>query len=338
MSMHEEDEDFVQNDSGGDSDEFEKRLEQSYQQRKEKSSRPESSNRLMSAKARPSDLKPLKTVDPQAIEEEKDNETQREEVPNKINVPYEQTVYGRFSKFVNDNKIERDEFCRPIHIFITQEELQEFFQTVAFPVSKDEVFLIFKDHNAHKTGYLPMEEFYSKLRCWKNYKPKDYVAVFQEEKNQLLERASGAGSKKRPTTAVVAGAKGLRALQQTQQKSRMDSANKMKSTNQMGQSASQVEIGKTLAEDKTKFYLKMAKLKKEEEERELALTIDKGKRESEFDCLHKMGEACELAKMLNVPISFSAFKGPDGSLKIHFFQFVEDPSRKLDEDEEDDHN
>lgn len=48
-----------------------------------------------------------------------------------------------------------------------------------------------------------------------------------------------------------------------------------------------------------------------------------------------MGEACELAKMLNVPISFSAFKGPDGSLKIHFFQFVEEPKRRVaSEDEE----
>lgn len=76
----------------------------------------------------------------------------------------------------------------------------------------------------------------------------------------------------------------------------------------------------------------MAKLKKEEEERALALTIDKGKRETEFDCLHKMGEACEIAKMLNVPVSFSAFKGPDGSLKIHFFQFIEEP-KSQDEDE-----
>ena len=61
--------------------------------------------------------------------------------------------------------------------------------------------------------------------------------------------------------------------------------------------------------DKTKYYLKLAKQKKEEEERALALTIDKGKRETEFDCLHKMGEACAIAQMLNVPVSFSAFKG-----------------------------
>jgi hypothetical protein len=47
-----------------------------------------------------------------------------------------------------------------------------------------------------------------------------------------------------------------------------------------------------------------------------------------------MGEACEIAKMLNYPVSFSAFKGPDGSLKIHFFQFVEDSTKEVPEDGE----
>ncbi len=73
---------------------------------------------------------------------------------------------------MKEKRLDRDEFCRPIHIFITQEELYEFFKAVEFSVTKDEIFLIFKDHNAHKTGYLPMEEFYQKLSCWKNYQAK----------------------------------------------------------------------------------------------------------------------------------------------------------------------
>lgn len=54
------------------------------------------------------------------------------------------------------------------------------------------------------------------------------------------------------------------------------------------------------------------------------MTIDKGKRDTEIECLYKMGEACEIAKKLNLPISFSAQKGPDGSLKIEFLQYEED--------------
>jgi len=35
-----------------------------------------------------------------------------------------------------------------------------------------------------------------------------------------------------------------------------------------------------------------------------------------------MGEACEIAKALGIPVSFTAYKGADGSLKIHYFQYV----------------
>ncbi len=61
MSHTDEDEDFVQDVSGEEFDEFEKKLEESYQYRiGSANSRPESTNRLKSAKQRPSDLKPLK--------------------------------------------------------------------------------------------------------------------------------------------------------------------------------------------------------------------------------------------------------------------------------------
>ncbi len=287
----------------------------------------------MSAKNRPSDLKPLKAVEHAIVEEDKDQDNSDQRNQKNV-VGFEDSVYGRFTHHVLQTKLERDDFCRPIHIYITMEELQDFFSAVNFPISKDEVFLIFKDHNAHKTGYLPMDEFYKRLRCWQNYQPKDYTAI-EEEANKLLNRNTGNNitnnEKKRPTTAVVAGAKNLRAMTAQGSRSRLESANKM------GKEKSEQREVKIYAEDKTKHYLKLAKQKKEEEERALALTIDKGKRETEFDCLHKMGEACELAKMLNVPISFSAFKGPDGSLKIHFFQFIEDTQKRIvsEEDDED---
>ena len=54
----EEEDDFVQNVSGDDADDFEKKLEESYQNRVgQPGSRPESSKRLVSGKTRPSDLK-----------------------------------------------------------------------------------------------------------------------------------------------------------------------------------------------------------------------------------------------------------------------------------------
>ena len=67
---------------------------------------------------------------------------------------------------MKENKIERDDFCRAIHIYITMEDMEENMKAINFRITKDEIYNIFKDHSAHKTGYLPMEEFYKKLKCW----------------------------------------------------------------------------------------------------------------------------------------------------------------------------
>lgn len=59
-----------------------------------------------------------------------------------------------------------------------------------------------------------MEDFYKRLRCWQTYKLKDYTAL-EEETDKLLNRnttSNAALEKKRPTTAIVAGAKNLRAM------------------------------------------------------------------------------------------------------------------------------
>ncbi len=77
---------------------------------------------------------------------------------------------------------------------------------------------------------------------------------------------------------------------------------------------------KVFPKNRTAYFLKQAKIKEQEADRALKMALDKGRREMEFDCLHKMGEACEIAKELNLPVSFSAFKGADGSLKIHFIR------------------
>ena len=46
-----------------------------------------------------------------------------------------------------------------------------------------------------------------------------------------------------------------------------------------------------------------------------------------------MSEACEIAKLLNIPITFSASKGSDGSINISFIQFVEDDDYEGEGDE-----
>lgn len=90
--------------------------------------------------------------------------------------------------FVIKNKILRDDFCRPIHIFLTEDEMVECFAQVDFKVSQGDVLTIFKDHNAHKTGYLPMEDFYKKLKCWRNYNREKEQK--DNEMNQIMQEAN----------------------------------------------------------------------------------------------------------------------------------------------------
>ena len=159
---------------------------------------------------------------------------------------------------MKSSQLDRADFCRSVNIYVTTDELIECFAAAGVAISKEEADAVMQHNNAHKTGYLLMDDFYAHLKVWKDVAPKG-----------------------------IAGAKG-----------RATSAKR--------------------PENRSRFYLKQAKQRAQEEERALALAIDKGKREMEFDCLHKMSEACELAKTLNIPLSFSAYKGGDGALRIHF--------------------
>jgi hypothetical protein len=86
-------------------------------------------------------------------------------------------------------------------------------------VTKDDVNFIFKDNEAHKTGYLLMEDFYGKLSCWKEMSasnsagPKgiDEGRRVDEEAQRLITQhreqkesseASVAGQKRKNRTAL----------------------------------------------------------------------------------------------------------------------------------------
>ena len=76
-----------------------------------------------------------------------------------------------------------------------------------------------------------MEDFYNRLKCWRDYSQKRDAELKEivESANKVVNnnqsqkqqdgtfmsnmRANSQGAKKRPTTAVVAGAKNLRTLQ-----------------------------------------------------------------------------------------------------------------------------
>ena len=70
------------------------------------------------------------------------------------------------------------------------EELLECFNNIKYETSMPEVMQIFRDHNAHKTLYLPMDEFYAKLTCWSNYEQQKEIDAYElkEQADRLIER------------------------------------------------------------------------------------------------------------------------------------------------------
>lgn len=126
------------------------------------------------------------------------------------------------------------------------------------------------DHNALSSDYLPMEEFFSKLQCWKG--------KFGHEKDRAIES-------------------GLDKLRKRANSSHKTTSNASEIPREV---ISASNVTRTFAKDKTKINLKKAKKKEEDKNRALAMTIDKAKANKEFDCLNKMAEACDMGRAQGV--------------------------------------
>jgi hypothetical protein len=65
----------------------------------------------------------------------------------------------------------------------------------------------------------------------------------------------------------------------------------------------------TLTANKSAQYLKQAKDREAKKDQLLALTINKGKNEAEYDCLFKMGDANEKLQTLGETMTYRAYRG-----------------------------
>jgi Ca2+-binding EF-hand superfamily protein len=54
--------------------------------------------------------------------------------------------------------------------YITGKELITFFGNVGLKISQEDAYSIMADHNSEQTDYLNVEDFFSKLTCWKDKK------------------------------------------------------------------------------------------------------------------------------------------------------------------------
>ena len=68
-----------------------------------------------------------------------------------------------------------------------------------------------------------------------------------------------------------------------------------------------------------KNYLRESRMKEYKEKEDLNSTVDKCKREFEYDCIKKMGEANEILSSLASNTSYRCIRKEDRSLKCHIY-------------------
>lgn len=164
---------------------------------------------------------------------------------------------------------------------------------MGFTASQEEIACVFLD--AMKTGYLEVDDFFKKLTCWK------------ETTEKKVQIAKIGEIKRRPITASQATKQDLISSyslgsQPVKVQGRPESA---------VTKATPLRSGRSLRvpdDNKSKHYLRLARLRQLEQERAAAEAAAQDKLKVEQDTLSKIQEATAIAKALRLPLGFSAVR------------------------------
>lgn len=225
-------------------------------------------------------------------------------------------------------------------------------ERLGLPMTAEEVMLIFRDNGVQKGKAVRSAEVFAKVmaeeRVEEDEMPRGYPAAidatealkYETEKvtsRQLLSDSQPKiasriiqqrlkSAKERPTSSSNKGAS-ARSFRPTtaiskpstksQRISGLDIDQEMRSLERREQQLMTEEEG---VEVKTKKFLRQTLARQKETERELALTVDKCKKEFEYECLHKMGEANEIAQNEGLQTAFRAIKKEDGITMCHMYE------------------
>ena len=294
-SLSDELEKEFQEDSDSD-DEFEKKLQESYQQHVD-SSRPIStqSNRPQTASRHRDDFSVGMFTIP----------------------PFQ--VYTKLAQFISSNQLQKPDLLRVMGEYPSFSKFKSGFNELGIELTDDEVLAVFRQNGVAKTGLLRMLDIYPKIVTdninTQTEKPFDDNADhLREEAEKLLQHSTSRFSKK------------LKCKQKSEKSIRPQSGSLRVPRTGISRPIS-AYTGKTAQLKSGKEFLKQSKQKQKEEEKELALVVERCKKEFEYDCLHKMGEANEIAQSMNLPTTYRAIKKDNGTTKCHIYrhdQFVEE--------------
>ena len=261
-------------------------------------------------------------------------------------------IYAKVANHLTSRHIPKTRLALNVPEIATAEEFKNGMERLGLPLSAEEVGVIFRDNGVQKGKSVRSAEVFAKvmaeerveedepprgfpvaldaaeavkyetekvtsMQLLTDSQPKMASRIIQQRLKSAKERPMSSSNKGtsarsfRPTTALT------KPSTKSQRISGLDIDQEMRSLERREQ--------KLLTEDtdvevKTKKFLRQTLARQKETERELALTVDKCKKEFEYECLHKMGEANEIAQNEGLQTAFRAIKKEDGTTMCHMYE------------------
>ena len=262
-------------------------------------------------------------------------------------------IYAKIANHLTSRHIPKTRLALNVPEIATAEEFKNGMERLGLPLTLEEVNLIFKDSGVQRGKAVRSAEVFARvmaeerveddelplrgrpvaidaaealkfetekvtdMQLLTDSQPKITSKIIQQRLKSAKERPLSSSNKGasarsfRPATAVA------KPLTKSQRISGLDIDQEMRSLERREQ---KLLTDDTEVEAKTKKFLRQTLQRQKEAERDLALTVDKCKKEFEYECLHKMGEANEIAQNEGLQTAFRAIKKEDGSTMCHMYE------------------
>ena len=229
-------------------------------------------------------------------------------------------IYFRMSKFISSKRLSKSQIFTQFGEYLTAEKFKDTFSLLGLELSEAEVSFIFRDSGVPRSGVIRMGDIYDKL-----------IAEVREDEEETprKQKFSNTESLRREAEMLLQDpiTKVSRSFRKTQEKS-------VKSMKRPSSCSSKVprppSACSTLRKQSyMRDYLRESKAKNGKEKNDLNSTVDRCRRESEYEFVRKMGEANEILAAMPSNSTYRCIRKSDKSLMCHIYineNFVEEIS------------
>ena len=218
-------------------------------------------------------------------------------------------VYFRMSRFLSSKHLSKTKILEQFGEYVTAEKFRDNFSILGFELTEAEVTYIFRESGVPRTGVIRMADVYSKLIAEEQEDeeetPKGSKAITADKLRKEAENLLKDSSSKHSGSFKKHIEKNHKIIKRPSSCS---------TRSQRPPSAPSLQKSSYM-----KNYLRESRMKEYKEKEDLNSTVDKCKREFEYDCIKKMGEANEILSSLASNTSYRCIRKEDRSLKCHIY-------------------